>query len=129
MGYSARMQADDRRRAAMLEVRRVQAERELAFASRCQDCRFGPVRAGDPDKCEHFAHWRISPDRRLSIPVTTGQARSEKGLCGPMAELFEPYSRWRLVPRWLARIGPRDSVMIALYTVLGVLALGVSVFT
>ena len=94
----------------MLEVRRVQAEREIAFRPLCTDCRFGPVRAGDPDKCEHFAHWRISPDRRLRIDVTTGQARSVDGLCGPDAVLFEKPSQARAVARWLVNrpdfIGP-----------------------
>jgi hypothetical protein len=113
----------------MLEVRRVQAEREIAFRPQCQDCRFGPVRASDPDRCEHFAHWRISPDRRLSIKVTTGEARSESGLCGPDAVLFSPYAKWRLVPRWLARMDPQSSVMIAFYIALGTLAAGVSLFT
>lgn len=119
MGYSGGMNVDDRRRAAALAVRRVQAEREIAFRPLCQDCRFGPVREGDPDKCEHFAHWKISPDRRLSIPVTTGEARSESGLCGPEAVLFEKPSQGRAAVRWLVR---RPDIVGPIYMVGGVSA-------
>lgn len=123
------MDVDDRRRATMLEVQRVQAEREIAFRPKCQDCRFGPVRPTDADKCEHFAHWRISPDRRLSIPVTTGQARSETGLCGPEALLFSPYRWWRRLPRKLARMKPEDAVWVVFFGIIAALTLIVSVFT
>ena len=95
------MTPEDRRKAAIVATRRVQLEREVAFRPRCRDCRFGPIKS-DEGRCEHFVHWRISPDRRLSIPETTTQARSESGLCGPEATLFAPFRGWRRVARSLS---------------------------
>lgn len=119
MGYVGGVNDEQRRLAVISQVRRVRTEREAAFAPaplRCQDCRFGPLRSSSPDRCEHFAHWHISPDRKLRIPVTTEQARSGSGLCGPDALLFEPYG-WRIVPRWLARQNPEDAVWYVLGSV------------
>jgi hypothetical protein len=118
------MKLDERRLAAANALRRVRAEREIAFRPLCRDCRFGPVRETDPDKCEHFAHWRISPDRRLRIAVTTAHARSESGLCGPEALMFEPYRRWRRVAQWLARRKPADA---SGYIWLGIIGAGTAI--
>lgn len=118
------MNHEERRQAGLLAVRRVREQYDVAFhRPRCSDCRFGPVRAGDRDRCEHFTHWEISPDRRLRIPVTTEQARSESGLCGPDALLFEPYGRFRRIARWLARQKPQDAVGIVFLATIAVLTL------
>src|SRR5437868_6981997 len=121
MGYQEGMDAEQRRLAGIAEIRRVQAEREVAFYPLCSDCRFGPFRSTDRDRCEHFAHWQISPDRRLSIPVTTGEARSVEGLCGPEATLFAPYRRMRRVARWFGR---RDPVWLMWPALAMILAFG-----
>lgn len=115
------MRTDERRLAAANQLRRVNRElalaEEIAARPKCSNCRFGPVRATDPDKCEHFAHWHISQDKRLSIPVTTAQARSEDGLCGPEGELFQPYSWWRKGAKWAQARDPVALVMIPLIVV------------
>lgn len=121
------MSPDERRQAAADQLRRV--DRELALAETvaarplCSDCRFGPMRPTDRDRCEHFAHWEISPDRKLRIPVTTEQARSVDGLCGPEALLFSPYKWWRLAPRWLARQKPETTAWVLMLAILGVIML------
>lgn len=118
------MDFEERRAAGLAEVARVQREREIAFRPRCSDCRFGPLE-GTEGKCEHFAHWRISPDRRLSIPVSTTQARSEGGLCGPEAMLFAPYGFFRRIARRARRYNPAHVFLFSLIA-FGVL---ISVFT
>lgn len=130
------MDSEARKAAALVAIKRVQAQRVLAFSQepetetvlRCSDCRFGPVRHNDRDRCEHFVHWQIDPDRKLRIPVTTGQARSPDGLCGPEALLFSPYKWWRLAPRWLARQKPETAAWVLLIAIVTAIALILGLF-
>ena len=118
------MDSDERRLAAATALARVRADREVAFRPLCRDCRFGPVRSTDPDKCEHFAHWNIQGDpvsgnRSLSITTTTAAARNENGLCGPEGLLFAPYTRRQRVARWLARMAPDNLATVIFWAILG----------
>jgi hypothetical protein len=106
------MDFEERRAAGLAEVARAQREREIAFRPRCSDCRFGPL-DGSEGKCEHFVHWHISPERRLSIPVSTKQARSANGLCGPKALLFAPYGPARRLARRARKYDPATIFLFA----------------
>jgi hypothetical protein len=120
------MTPDQRRHAIIEQLRRVRRERKVAFEPReasepvpgCSDCRFGPL--DRRNICEHFAHWNISPDKRLKINVTTTQARSDDGLCGPDAMLFEPYRGWRKLARIASKVDLMN-VFVGLSVVGGIL--------
>jgi hypothetical protein len=99
---------DDEQRVVAVHAAMDQLKKTYVVADRlCTKCVFGPIKGGE-GRCEHFAHWQISHDpvvgeKRLRIPVTAREARSEDGLCGPNGMLFEPYKGFRRVALWLAR--------------------------
>ena len=77
----------------------------------CSLCIFGPINDSGVGFCDHIVHWQRHHDpvrgKWLGARhVTTAEARSEEGLCGPEALLFQPYSLGRRIARRLSLTDP-----------------------
>lgn len=105
----------ERLRAIQTEERRA----ELTGPS-CRDCIFGPINGTGHGDCDHVAHLErrhdpVSGEWVESVAVTTGDARSEAGLCGPEGLLFQPYTPLRRIPKYLATAGGLRTAAGALF--------------
>ena len=93
----------------------------------CTRCIYGPINDTGVGKCDHIVHWQIQHDplsgkRRGRLAVTTEEARSADGLCGPEGLLFEPYPPFRRVARWLASLQDM-AIFVAFWAILGLFML------
>lgn len=78
----------------------------------CKSCVHGPIGTGGIGSCDHPVHWRLRHDPvtgkligRID-EISTDKARSEGGLCGPEALLFDERRPGERAARWVAEHDP-----------------------
>lgn len=94
-----------RRRLRELQTEEATVERK---GRPCTECIFGPINDNGRGRCDHIVHWQRRHDTlngrwKGRLEVTTAEARSEDGLCGPEGLLFQPYSLKGRAFRWLSQ--------------------------
>lgn len=100
----------------------------------CTACIFGPIKKekNGVGLCDHVAHWEkrhdpVSGKWKASLNVTTVEARSPEGLCGPEGLLFQPYRFPRNIAKWLA--DPNHAFALPLFIVVVLSLLGAAIIT
>lgn len=125
------MDAEQRAVAVKARMNELKAQ-HLPLTRPCSECRFGPIDGSGLGVCEHYANWEISVDpvtgkRRGRVAVTTTEARSVDGLCGPEGLLFESYGL-RKVIRWLHLQGGLGAAIFLFAVSMGALLLAAAIF-
>lgn len=107
------MDTAQRMAAVQARLQEIQVSEDAAAraAPSCAKCIFGPLNDTGEGKCDHLVHWQRRHDPVLGkwkgrLEVTTSEARSPNGLCGPEGLLFQPYTLPRTAARWFHKHGP-----------------------